>query len=249
MSEIEKIIDNRMKDDIITARIELDRKVYLAKERAYLRLVEQCETTRLRKLIRKNEFKTIPHLEEYKDQFAEPKEDKVLTDYYFVTVNPKPSVALTELKEKVDKFTHRKVVQAAEWSYEQRSSDLITSGSGMHVHLIVQKPNGLRNKYFQDQTRESFKTLVGNPQTHVDIRPMPGQYVKDKRSYLQDVKTGEGKADKQAVDKVWRVDNNLKDYYETTNKIQCLTPIQDQVNISENELRGDVSVLVEKVQL
>jgi len=235
-SAYDRLIAEQKQEEMVAWKQALDRDVAFAKRRAYLKIVEQCETTRIRKLIRANEFSTIPHLEKYKDQFSEPKDSKNKTDYYFVTVNPGPSVSLMELTDKVDKYTNRKIVTAAEWAYEQRSPDLITSGSGMHTHMIVQKPSEMRDKYFQDQTRESFKTLVGNPKTHVDIRPIQSEWVEDKRSYLKDVKTGEGKAEKQFIDKRWRLDNNLDDYYETSNKIKCLAnPISMELELEKDD--------------
>jgi len=232
---------------IITTREEMQQQlrddIWAAKRRARMKLVEQCETTRIRKLIRAGDFSTIPEFEEYKDQFKDPVE-KEESDYYFVTVNPQPNIELSELTKKVNKYSKRKIVNAAEWAYEQRSPDRITSGSGMHVHLIVKKQDGLRDLAFKQQTRATFADLCKNPERAIDIRIIKPEWVKDKRSYLQDTKTGDGKELKQAVDKIWRYENNLNDYYETINKLEC--PINLQPVLHGSPAVADLTCLLQE---
>jgi len=202
------------------------------------KIYSQCFYQETLKKIRNHDFSDyrLKCIEQYKDQFSAPKDVEPKTDKYVVTINiDEKKCGVKELTKQVDKCVKRKIVQAAEWAYEQRSADIATA-HGTHVHMIIQRPKDMRDLYFKDQIRETFKHLVGNPKDshHINFSPIwKDEYVKDKRSYLQGEKTGEGKADKQDVDKLWRIDNNLKDYYETNTKIQCLAqPISTE---SESE--------------
>jgi len=211
------------------------RNLCRAYERAECRAVEQCRFQQIMEMARSGNFDDCKPLHEFKDQFK-LKKDTVTENQYLITVNPKPEVSLPLLVKQVDKYVSRKTCTAVEWAYEQRGEDESQMGKGHHVHLIVQKPEKMRNKYFQDQTRATFEKLVGNPETHVSIKPFKIEELSKIRGYLQDIKADEKKHLKQEFDKPWRVINNLKEYYETTTKIQCLAqPISTELESEKDD--------------
>lgn len=136
---------------------------------------------------------------------------KFKTDTYLVTVNPAPSVQLHELKQSVEQYVDMKFVKEVDLVYEQRADTEETAGKGMHVHMLVK--TNTNNADFQKRTRPKFEHLVGIPDLHVDIRPVHPAHIADKRNYMRGNKTGEGKAEKVVIDRVWRIKNNLNNYY------------------------------------
>lgn len=226
MSEYESNEDylaRKDQEDMDRIRFEWNRKLDLEEELAIRKLYQQACTTKFRRMLRKGDFESDKRLERFKqfeNQYKDPIE-KEQTEYKLVTVNPQSTIELSELQKKVDKYTKRKIVAAAEWCYEQRSPDPMTAGYGPHCHIIVKKQSGLLDSAFNKYTRSTFADLVKNPKQAIDIQNIKPEWVKDKRSYLQDIKTGEGKAEKQEVDKVWRRENNLKDYYKTHIPLEC----------------------------
>lgn len=135
---------------------------------------------------------------------------------YYVTVNPAPEVPLEKFEKVTEKYVKAAHVEGTEYVYEQRGSTEAEAGKGMHMHMLVK--TNTKPSDFKKRTRNAFKNIVGND-AHIWIMSCPKAYINDKRVYMQGYKTGEGKAEKVAVDRIWRPQNNLQEYYITGNAI------------------------------
>lgn len=216
-----------------------------AKAKAHLKAVQDAEATLIRKKVQEGEYQGIEELQEYQQLLRNKnKNGGAMHLYYFVTVNCKPDVQLSELTTKVDKYVQRKFIKKAEWVYEQRGSTELEMGKGMHCHILVTQRGDCHDGQFKQNTRNTFKTLVGNPQTHVDIRAVKPEYVDDKREYMRGQKTGEGKVEKCEIDVIWRQKNNLEKYYIQTNGEEEETEQHEDNSEEEDEVQQEVSEYV-----
>lgn len=192
-----------------------------ARARAYLKAIQDAEAALIRKKIQCDDYEGMPELAEIERQMKAIKnkrgEGGNIHLYYLVTVNCKPGVRVEELRKKVEKYAKRKMVREAEWVYEQRGAHELEAGSGMHCHILVTQRGDHFDGSFKAQTRNTFKTLVGIPTCHIDVRSVKPEHLADKRDYMAGNKTGEGKADRVKIDKIWRAANNLLDLYKHAN--------------------------------
>lgn len=208
-----------------------------AKAKAHLKAVQDAEATLIRKKVTEGDYEGIEELLEYQQLLRNKnKNGGALHMYYFVTVNCAPSVNQGELEQKLQKYVRRKFIKSAEWVYEQRGSTELEMGKGMHCHILVTQRGECHDGQFKQNTRNTFKTLVGNPQTHVDIRAVKPEYVDDKREYMRGQKTGEGKAEKCEIDVIWRQKNNIESYYIHSNGEEEKTEQQQDDSQEEDEV-------------
>lgn len=217
------------------------REVDDARFRAQMKAIHDAEAADLRQKIQRGE-ETLPELDEIMKKLRNRGGNGgSIHGHYFVTVNAKPDVILSELVKKVRKYVGRKFVKSVEYVYEQRGSHDGERGRGMHVHMLVQQVGSKMDGEFKRDTRNTFKDLVGNAATHVDIRPVNVAHVDDKREYMRGVKTGDGKAEKVAQDRVWRRENNLEDYYTHENGTSHAQEHQEAVEPQDAEDHSSVS--------
>lgn len=190
------------------------KEVEYAKARAYLKAIQDAQAALIRQKVQDKDFDGMPELQELMVQLKNKRGNGGnIHLHYFVTVNCKPDVQLRELKKKVEKYVRRKMVSKVEYVYEQRGSHEGEMGKGLHCHMLVTQRGDVFDGAFKTNTRNTFKDLVGTPDQHVDIKFTVDKFLDDKRSYMKGVKTQEGKAEKVAMDRVWRKNNNLQDYY------------------------------------
>lgn len=193
-----------------------------AKAKAYLKAIQDVQAAVIRQKVQAGDFEGMPELEELMGQLKNKRGNGgSLHPHYFVTVNCKRDVLVSELVKKVNKYVKRKLVRSAEWVYEQRGSHEGELGKGVHVHILVSQRGDVFDGEFKRSTRNTFKGLVGNPETHVDIRAVKSSWLEDKRAYMKGAKTEEGKDAKVAMDRVWRPQNNLAEYYTHQNGVQA----------------------------
>lgn len=157
----------------------------------------------------------------YKDQINQgeyPEMEKYLNraekPFIFLTVNPKPSVNLLELKKAVEKCHTKKWIAEFAYAYEQRG---IIPGEypGIHVHSIIK----YREKKLSEIKREiqnTFKNLIGNAK-HCDIKVLITKFLPDKEKYIQGLKGDEEKFAKSLNDINMRKDYGLDRIYSNYN--------------------------------
>lgn len=187
-----------------------------AEFQAYKKTVQDTRAAVIRQRVQEGKFEG-PGMDRVEEMMKELKNKRgnggSLHPVYFVTVNCKPDVILRELTKATATYVRRTMIRQAEWVFEQRGAHEGELGKGMHTHILVWQRGDIFDGVFKRNTRSTFKRLVGNPDTHVDIRPVKAEWIEDKRKYMQGAKTGEGKVEKVEMDRIWRRENNLQDYY------------------------------------
>jgi len=157
---------------------------------------------------------------------------KSIDSFQWVTVNPKPETSFESFKKDVDKYVNQKHIEAAEYVYEQRGSNDDTMGQGFHVHLLVKTKTNKAD--FEKRTRAKFSKYCGNDK-HIYMKSCPLKFIKDKQAYMRGEKIEPGKETKCEIDKLWRIKNNLNQYYITNNGIQTESLEESQSSAEEEE--------------
>lgn len=175
--------------------------------------IKQEQNTILRRIIRR-EYKNgkyLQHLKEIEDgQSVRIEKDR----YWWITVNPYPSVCLNDIMYKVKTFIYRKMVSNYIYVYEQRGTTEQTCGNGKHVHLLIRKDKKTMPTVFKRDAKNSFKSITDvNNSSIFNIHNCPPEYLKDKYEYMLGGKTGDKKDIKCKWDIVFREKNKLNKIY------------------------------------
>lgn len=139
-----------------------------------------------------------------------PSKDKL----YFVTVNFKPEVLLSQAQQVLQRLVSRKIVSKYWYNFEQRGDDLQTIGQGLHSHLVLLSQTA-RSEFHRD-IYNTLKTSVGNSK-HVDVKEYPLTYLDEKLAYLNGEKWDPDKYNKVQMDRLFRSKNNLEIIYNGEN--------------------------------
>ncbi len=134
--------------------------------------------------------------------------------FCFITINPNKDVDLNTFRDKIDKFVKRNMFQDYRYVLEQRGATTDEAGKGFHAHILLKRNLDYKPSKIVVNTKNSFKgiTNVDNPAI-LNIQTIGEDFAKDKDEYMTGVKTGEGKDEKQAIDILWRKDNNIESVY------------------------------------
>lgn len=130
----------------------------------------------------------------------------------FITINPKPDVALATFLTILHKYCSRSMFSRTLYCVEQRgtieNNDL---GKGIHAHILCCRANGYPPNKIRKNTYNSFKHLVGS-EASIDYG---GRYciVANRESYITGKKKDPSKHPKQEGDKVWREKHSIEPYY------------------------------------
>ena len=138
--------------------------------------------------------------------------------YVFITVNPPPTVGLSQFMGTVEAYVKRNIITNYCYVFEQRSTD-INEVKGMHAHILVERNVEYKPSKFTLNTQNTFKRIIKDPKNsnHLNIQFVGVDFAKDKQSYILEEKTGESdgikKSDKQKVDIEWRKKESIETYY------------------------------------
>lgn len=135
--------------------------------------------------------------------------------YCFITINPKSDIELAQFVKKVEKLANRNLFTSVLWVYEQRGNTESTMGTGFHAHILAKRNVNYKPCKIANCVRNTCKTLVKDIKSNnlVNIQFIGESWADDKRQYILGEKIADGKAEKQVLDKKWRIKNNLKPYY------------------------------------
>jgi len=153
------------------------------------------------------------------------------TLYYWICVTPgdaplgkKGKYTVQDFAEQVEKFIHRRCCTAGMAVMEQKGTQdkhilgKKYMGSHPHAHLLVRRNINIPVKTFHKNLISSFQRFYKSDKCinrHTLYRmPCPQEIIKDKILYCTDGgKTADGKDKAQAIDKVWRKENNWPDFF------------------------------------
>ena len=147
-----------------------------------------------------------------KQQLLFNKKQNTLSEYMFITINPKPDISVKTLYDKLMKLFKSVNILNYLMVLEQRGNDVSNIGKGLHTHFII------KNKYpkfckLRKHLDGLFGDIVGNSR-HIDIKNCKHSTdVSNRLKYMLGQKEGEDKQIKQYYDKIWRDEKGIEDYY------------------------------------
>lgn len=151
----------------------------------------------------------------HRKKFASPVSKKQET-FLWITIRPGDCSTATFL-ECVDRLMNKKWIKQNDYLYviEQSKDPSYYVGrtnfkdNGKHIHLLL-----LAKKRKSEVVREihsTFKHIM--TKSGIDVKVMIKKFLDDKKEYILGLKTGEGKAEHQAGDIIYRKNKNLCIYY------------------------------------
>ena len=154
------------------------------------------------------------HEKSLKDKLKEKKAIEHNNLYCFITISPKADYEFSKFKDKVQKFVERNMFQQYRYVFEQRGTKPEEAGKGFHAHILVKRNLDYKPSKISVNSKNTFKDVcnVNNPNI-LNIQHIGAEFARDKDEYMTGVKTGEGKDEKQEIDKLWRETNHLESVY------------------------------------
>lgn len=134
---------------------------------------------------------------------------KKTTNWYFVTVRPKPGVTWEQFYILTYKYVRRAFMVEYKLSFEQKSQE--GTGEGFHVHIVCNTKHRSKGEILRDTISTFTKVADANC---VDVKPTrnPEDIV---NNYLLEYKSDDDhKTGTKEGDRIWRERINLKDLYE-----------------------------------
>lgn len=141
--------------------------------------------------------------------------------YLWVTINPCiKKTTLEKFVKKVDVIAKRKCFIDYIYVFEQRATKIINIGNGYHAHLLLKRNLKYKPCKCRENLQSSCKKLMPNPKNPqtLDIQIIGEEFARDKLDYILGIKTGEKsdgqkKSIAQKLDKKWRKQEKLAEYY------------------------------------
>lgn len=146
------------------------------------------------------------------------KKERILRDWVWLTVSPKPDVTIEQFKKILHKQANRKLWCEYKYVIEQRGKTEEEVGKGIHAHLLLKRNPETEYKSTRRQCDNGFKNIVDTKLSFVYYwQECRADFLADKLEYMIGVKTGDGKDVKQKMDIIFRQKNNIKNIYENKN--------------------------------
>lgn len=163
-------------------------------------------------------YKQMELLEEKKQMAFSKKRGNEINEYMFITCNPDPkyNLSVRAMYDKLCKLCKSTRIIEYLFSIEQRGATLEEMGHGIHAHILIKHkfPNFCK---LQGHFYNAFKTVIENIK-HIDIKHCKNVIdVRHRISYIKGDKLKLEKQEKVEIDKIWRKQWNIEDYYGNIN--------------------------------
>lgn len=133
-------------------------------------------------------------------------------EWYFLTVNPKPDITLTEFMKTIEKALSKKWLNYYIMVIEQRGENEQELGKGFHTHIIFNK--GIKHCKVVTEMSNTFKKMCDTSNYHLfNLKSIGEEEKKRKVEYILGTKADDAKHLKQQMDIIFRQRNKLKSYY------------------------------------
>lgn len=134
------------------------------------------------------------------------------TNWYWITVRPKPSINFKDFIHGVDKFIHRACIITYKLTLEQKDPE--GSGQGFHMHCVVDA----KWKSFKEALRDTSSSFNKYAEANcIEIKTTRNPHELFQK-YCIDYEHKDGhKECTQRGDALWREKYNIEDYYHTGN--------------------------------
>jgi len=137
---------------------------------------------------------------------------EVKKEWYFLTINPRPDITLTEFMKTIVKALKKRWINYYIMVIEQRGETEEELGKGFHTHIIFNK--GIKHCKVIKEMSNTFKKMCDTSNYHLfNIKSIGEEEKKRKIEYILGEKADDGKHLKQQMDKIFRERNKLKSYY------------------------------------
>lgn len=158
--------------------------------------------------------------EELKCKLKEKTAQEHNNGYLFITINPKENIKLDHFLKKVLKFIHRNFCDEASAVIEQRGVNIEELGKGFHAHIALKRNLNYRPSDIIKGAKNTFKDCCDTTKnTLLNIKIHGKDFHKDKLEYINGIKTGEGKSEKQIMDRQFREKYNIDPVYNALKQI------------------------------
>lgn len=162
--------------------------------------------------------------EELKNQLKEKLANEHNNGYLFITINPNDKTQIEYFLKKVIKFIHRNFSDEASAVIEQRGVNETELGKGFHAHIALKRNLNYRPSDIIKGAKNTFKDCCDTKNSALlNIQIIGKDFHKDKLEYINGIKTGEGKSDKQIMDRLYRKNNNIDPVYNALKQIDIKT--------------------------
>lgn len=142
------------------------------------------------------------------------RQDKIMTRYLFLTVNPEPSITLKMIIDITKKSVNKVWMKNYLYVYEQRGTTIEEAGLKPHIHMIIDTDIGKKRHEIIRELKNTFKKLCDvNRNEFFNIRNIKDNHLKNYIKYITGRKKDEIKNIKQDVDKEFRKKYQLEPYY------------------------------------
>lgn len=128
--------------------------------------------------------------------------------YFFITINPM-ECDIDAIEEIINIIKKKKYIKLHCYTFEQRGININELGKGKHIHMIIDKTLAKSDILrFIHSSIKKYCTIE-----NIDIRKITenGKIVRE--NYMKGHKSFE-KLESVEIDKIWRKENNLQDFYE-----------------------------------
>lgn len=153
----------------------------------------------------------IPLIKEVVDK---KEKNNIKSDYLFVTVNPRPTVNITDFINICSKVITKPWIQKYLYVIEQRGANEDEVGKGFHAHFLIHK---IPSKSFAHARREfesSFRKFCDTQNYHTfNFAFCKDLDIPKRQNYLVGLKADPEKHIKQEFDKKFRKIYEIPDYY------------------------------------
>lgn len=179
-----------------------------------------------------NNYVKLPHsyenynliFQEYVEKYMEiQKQTKtplqyknILTDIMFITLSPKNDTTVKTLYDKQTKFLKSTHVKDFLWVMEQAGRSTDEAGKNIHLHMLIKHTYKKYSK-LKDHLKRLYGDVCGTESAYNIKSCKNVTDVSNRITYMIGDKEGEDKQGKQKIDKIWREQWNILDYYGNIN--------------------------------
>lgn len=155
----------------------------------------------------------LPLIKEINDYNEKKEKETVKSDYVFITVNPRPGVAINDFVKTVNKSVEKTFIKKSLHVIEQRGENMEELGKGFHTHILLNKGD-YRMSHLRREFARTFNKFcdVDNPHCF-NVAICKNDDIVKRQNYMLSLKKDPAKHLKQEMDKHFRKKFNLPDYY------------------------------------
>lgn len=173
--------------------------------------IEENAEAAIEKYLTKDESVKHMYLKLFEAYNAKKKRND--STHVFLTITPREETTLVEIMKVMKKVTSKVWMKDYIYSIEQRGTvEEDNLGKGKHMHILFRKGSEEPCKIIRE-VRNTCKHIIGNAQ-NCDFQFRTADKAKNYPNYIKGIKKDKEKEAKCEGDRIWRVKNNIEQFYE-----------------------------------